>query len=87
MALGHVMREDPFGPVPSCSHSFDLPALSGVEVTGQYEMSKAQFAWIEVTFKNPQLQVRATPEHVVVTQDKRNSAHKWKETLFLVMPG
>lgn len=59
----------------------------GVEVTGQYEMSKAQFAWIEVTFKNPQLQVRATPEHVVVTQDKRNSAHKWKETLFLVMPG
>ncbi|KAI5174330.1 Inter-Alpha-Trypsin Inhibitor Heavy Chain H4 [Manis pentadactyla] len=59
----------------------------GVKVTGQYEMSKAQFAWIEVTFKNPQLQVRATPEHVVVTQDKRNSAYKWKETLFLVMPG
>uniref|UniRef100_A0A8C9JMQ6 Inter-alpha-trypsin inhibitor heavy chain 4 n=1 Tax=Panthera tigris altaica TaxID=74533 RepID=A0A8C9JMQ6_PANTA len=59
----------------------------GVEVTGQYETEKAQFSWIEVTFKNPQLQVRASPEHVVVTRNRRNSAYKWKETLFSVTPG
>uniref|UniRef100_A0A3Q2HNQ1 Inter-alpha-trypsin inhibitor heavy chain 4 n=3 Tax=Equus TaxID=9789 RepID=A0A3Q2HNQ1_HORSE len=59
----------------------------GVEVTGQYETEKAQFAWIEVTFKNPQLQVRASPEHVVVTRNRRSTAHKWKETLFSVIPG
>ncbi|XP_008053179.1 inter-alpha-trypsin inhibitor heavy chain H4 [Carlito syrichta] len=59
----------------------------GVEVTGQYETKKAGFSWIEVTFKNPQLQVHASPEHVVVTRDRRNSVYKWKETLFLVMPG
>uniref|UniRef100_A0A8C4M4S1 Inter-alpha-trypsin inhibitor heavy chain 4 n=1 Tax=Equus asinus asinus TaxID=83772 RepID=A0A8C4M4S1_EQUAS len=64
-----------------------LPALSGVEVTGQYETEKAQFSWIEVTFKNPQLQVRASPEHVVVTRNRRSTAHKWKETLFSVIPG
>ena len=64
-----------------------LPALLGVEVTGQYETEKAQFSWIEVTFKNPQLQVRASPEHVVVTRNRRNSAYKWKETLFSVTPG
>ncbi|XP_058423714.1 inter-alpha-trypsin inhibitor heavy chain H4 [Diceros bicornis minor] len=59
----------------------------GVEVTGQYETEKAQFSWIEVTFKNPQLQVHASPEHVVVTRNRRNSVYKWKETLFSVMPG
>nr|XP_012421713.1 PREDICTED: inter-alpha-trypsin inhibitor heavy chain H4 [Odobenus rosmarus divergens] len=59
----------------------------GVEVTAQYETEKAQFSWIEVTFKNPQLQVRAIPEHVVVTRNRRNSAYKWKETLFSVIPG
>uniref|UniRef100_A0A8C4M5P6 Inter-alpha-trypsin inhibitor heavy chain 4 n=1 Tax=Equus asinus asinus TaxID=83772 RepID=A0A8C4M5P6_EQUAS len=59
----------------------------GVEVTGQYETEKAQFSWIEVTFKNPQLQVRASPEHVVVTRNRRSTAHKWKETLFSVIPG
>ncbi|KAM5314869.1 inter-alpha-trypsin inhibitor heavy chain H4 isoform 1-T1 [Glossophaga mutica] len=58
----------------------------GIEVTGQYEEKKAQFSWIQVTFKKPQLQVRASPEHVVVTRDRRNTAYKWKETLFLVMP-
>lgn len=59
----------------------------GVEVTGQYEMEKAQFSWIEVTFKNLQLQVRASPEYVVVTRNRRSSVYKWKETLFSVMPG
>lgn len=59
----------------------------GVEVTGQYEMEKAQFSWIEVTFKNLQLQVRASPEHVVVIRNRRSSVYKWKETLFSVMPG
>ncbi|XP_014643979.1 PREDICTED: inter-alpha-trypsin inhibitor heavy chain H4 [Ceratotherium simum simum] len=59
----------------------------GVEVTGQYETEKAQFSWIEVTFKNPQLQIHASPEHVVVTRNRRNSVYKWKETLFSVMPG
>lgn len=56
-------------------------------MTGQYEMKKAQFSWIKVTFKKPQLQVHASPEHVVVTRNQRNSEYKWKETLFSVMPG
>ncbi|XP_006196604.3 inter-alpha-trypsin inhibitor heavy chain H4 [Vicugna pacos] len=59
----------------------------GVEVTGHYEMGKAKFMWIDVTFKNPQLQVRASPEHVVVTRNRRSSAYKWKETLYSVMSG
>uniref|UniRef100_A0A452V3S5 Inter-alpha-trypsin inhibitor heavy chain 4 n=1 Tax=Ursus maritimus TaxID=29073 RepID=A0A452V3S5_URSMA len=58
----------------------------GIEVTAQYETERAQFSWIEVTFKNPQLQVRASPEHVVVTRNRKNSAYKWKETLFSVTP-
>lgn len=56
-------------------------------MTGQYEKKKAQFSWIQVTFRKPQLQVHASPEHVVVTRDRRNAAYKWKETLFSVMPG
>ncbi|XP_054537958.1 inter-alpha-trypsin inhibitor heavy chain H4 isoform X6 [Pan troglodytes] len=59
----------------------------GVEVTGQYEREKAGFSWIEVTFKNPPVRVHASPEHVVVTRNRRSSAYKWKETLFSVMPG
>ncbi|XP_012627021.2 inter-alpha-trypsin inhibitor heavy chain H4 isoform X1 [Microcebus murinus] len=59
----------------------------GLEVTGQYEEKVAGFSWIEVTFKNPQLQVHVSPEHVVVTRNRRNSVYKWKETLFSVMPG
>ncbi|XP_036990612.2 inter-alpha-trypsin inhibitor heavy chain H4 isoform X1 [Artibeus jamaicensis] len=59
----------------------------GIEVTGQYEKNKAQFSWIQVTFRKPQLQVHASPEHVVVTQDRRNTAYKWKETLFFMGPG
>uniref|UniRef100_A0A8C2SL18 Inter-alpha-trypsin inhibitor heavy chain H4 n=1 Tax=Capra hircus TaxID=9925 RepID=A0A8C2SL18_CAPHI len=59
----------------------------GVEVTGHYETAKACFSWIEVTFENPQLQVHASPEHVVITRNRRNSAYKWKETLYSVMPG
>ncbi|XP_062971421.1 inter-alpha-trypsin inhibitor heavy chain H4 isoform X2 [Cynocephalus volans] len=58
----------------------------GVEVTGQYETEEARFSWIEVTFKNPQLQVHASPEHVVVIRNRRSFAYKWKETLFSVMP-
>ncbi|XP_033065984.1 inter-alpha-trypsin inhibitor heavy chain H4 isoform X3 [Trachypithecus francoisi] len=59
----------------------------GVEVTGQYEREKAGFSRIEVTFKNPPVRVHASPEHVVVTRNRRSSAYKWKETLFSVMPG
>ncbi|XP_012590620.1 PREDICTED: inter-alpha-trypsin inhibitor heavy chain H4 [Condylura cristata] len=59
----------------------------GVEVTGEYDTQKAQFSWIEVNFKNLQLQVRATPEHVVVTRNRRSSEYKWKEMLYSVMPG
>ncbi|XP_054550606.1 inter-alpha-trypsin inhibitor heavy chain H4 isoform X2 [Talpa occidentalis] len=59
----------------------------GVEVTGDYDTQKAQFSWIEVNFKNLQLQVRASPEHVVVTRNRRSSAYKWKETLYSVTPG
>ncbi|XP_068414692.1 inter-alpha-trypsin inhibitor heavy chain H4 isoform X2 [Eschrichtius robustus] len=59
----------------------------GIEVTGHYETEKAHFSWIEVTFKKPQLQVRASPEHVVVTRNRRSSAYKWKKTLYSVMPG
>lgn len=61
--------------------------LSGLEVIGEYKMEKAQFSWIEVTFKNLPLLVHVTPEHVVVTRDHRSSQYKWKETLFVVMPG
>uniref|UniRef100_M3YZC0 Inter-alpha-trypsin inhibitor heavy chain 4 n=1 Tax=Mustela putorius furo TaxID=9669 RepID=M3YZC0_MUSPF len=59
----------------------------GIEVTAQYTTEKAQFSWIKVTFKNPELQVHAFSEHVVVTRNRRNSAFKWKETLFSVIPG
>nr|XP_058931958.1 inter-alpha-trypsin inhibitor heavy chain H4 isoform X2 [Kogia breviceps] len=59
----------------------------GIEVTGHYDTEKAHFSWIEVTFKKPQLQVRASPEHVVVTRSRRSSAYKWKKTLYSVMPG
>uniref|UniRef100_A0A8C0HYF8 Inter-alpha-trypsin inhibitor heavy chain 4 n=1 Tax=Balaenoptera musculus TaxID=9771 RepID=A0A8C0HYF8_BALMU len=59
----------------------------GIEVTGHYETEKAHFSWIEVTFEKPQLQVRASPEHVVVTRNRRSSAYKWKKTLYSVMPG
>ncbi|MBZ3886095.1 Inter-alpha-trypsin inhibitor heavy chain H4 [Sciurus carolinensis] len=59
----------------------------GIEVNGQYDTKKAGFHWIKVTFKNPQVQVLASPEHVVVTRNRRNSAYKWKETLFSVLPG
>ncbi|XP_010345340.2 inter-alpha-trypsin inhibitor heavy chain H4 isoform X3 [Saimiri boliviensis] len=58
----------------------------GVEVTGQSQMEKAGFSWIEVTFKNPPVRVHASPKQVVVTRNRRSSAYKWKETLFSVMP-
>ncbi|KAM6169923.1 inter-alpha-trypsin inhibitor heavy chain H4 [Rhynchocyon petersi] len=57
----------------------------GVNVTGHFE--KTQFSWIDVTFEKPQVQVHASPEHIVVTRNQKNSAYKWKETLFSVMPG
>ncbi|XP_070246855.1 inter-alpha-trypsin inhibitor heavy chain H4-like [Myotis yumanensis] len=59
----------------------------GLEMIGEYDMEKAQFTVIEVTFKNPQLLVHVSPEHVVVTSYQRSSQYKWKETLFVVMPG
>ncbi|XP_059879764.1 inter-alpha-trypsin inhibitor heavy chain H4 [Delphinus delphis] len=59
----------------------------GIEVTGHYETEKGHFSWIEVTFEKPQLQVRASPEHVVVTRNRRSSAYKWKKTLYSMMPG
>nr|KAF6335351.1 hypothetical protein mPipKuh1_008034 [Pipistrellus kuhlii] len=59
----------------------------GLEVTAEYNMQKAQFSWIKVTFKNPQLQVHVSPEHVVLTRGRRSSEYKWKETRFVVMPG
>ncbi|XP_015426471.1 PREDICTED: inter-alpha-trypsin inhibitor heavy chain H4 [Myotis davidii] len=59
----------------------------GLEVIGEYDMEKAQFSVIEVTFNNLQLQVQVSPEQVVVTRDRRSSQYKWKETLFMVMPG
>lgn len=59
----------------------------GLEVTGQYKTQKAGFFWVEVTYKNPQVQIHVSPEHVVVTRNQRRSAYKWKETLFSVLPG
>lgn len=59
----------------------------GVEVTGQYDTQTAQFSWIKVAFKNLQLQIQASPEHVVVTRNQKNSEYKWKETLYAMMPG
>ncbi|XP_036189696.1 inter-alpha-trypsin inhibitor heavy chain H4-like [Myotis myotis] len=55
----------------------------GLEVIGEYDMEKAQFSVIEVTFNNIQLQVHVSPEHVVVTRERRSSQYKWKETLFV----
>nr|XP_044991888.1 inter-alpha-trypsin inhibitor heavy chain H4 isoform X2 [Jaculus jaculus] len=88
----------PFPGLNSDPLCVDLPDLQGpmnlfsdpsqgTEVTGQYETEKDGFAWIEVTFKDPQLQVHATPERVVVTRNQKNSEYKWKETLFSVLPG
>lgn len=57
----------------------------GIEVTGQH--TNGGFLWIEVTFKKPEVQVRASPNQVVVTRNRRNSAYKWKETLFLELSG
>ncbi|XP_075404041.1 inter-alpha-trypsin inhibitor heavy chain H4 [Tenrec ecaudatus] len=57
----------------------------GVEVTGQFE--KAHFSWIRVAFRNPQVLVHVSPEHVVLTRDQGSSAHQWKKTLFTVMSG
>ncbi|XP_012999369.1 inter-alpha-trypsin inhibitor heavy chain H4 isoform X3 [Cavia porcellus] len=59
----------------------------GLEVTGEYKAEKAGFWWIKVTFKNPELQVHVSPERIVVTRNRRNSAYNWKETLFSVLPG
>ncbi|EHB12995.1 Inter-alpha-trypsin inhibitor heavy chain H4 [Heterocephalus glaber] len=59
----------------------------GLEVTGKYKRQKGGFFWVKVTYKNPQVQVGVSPEHVVVTRDQRSSAYKWKETLFSVLPG
>ncbi|XP_062057064.1 inter-alpha-trypsin inhibitor heavy chain H4 isoform X2 [Lepus europaeus] len=61
--------------------------VQGIEVTGQYEMEKAGFSWIKVTVQKPELQVHATPERVVVTRNRRNSEHKWRKTLFSLLPG
>uniref|UniRef100_A0A286Y5M0 Inter-alpha-trypsin inhibitor heavy chain 4 n=1 Tax=Cavia porcellus TaxID=10141 RepID=A0A286Y5M0_CAVPO len=60
---------------------------SWLEVTGEYKAEKAGFWWIKVTFKNPELQVHVSPERIVVTRNRRNSAYNWKETLFSVLPG
>nr|XP_020030811.1 inter-alpha-trypsin inhibitor heavy chain H4 isoform X3 [Castor canadensis] len=62
-------------------------ADQGLQVTGQYEMEKAGFSWIKVTFEDLQLQVHASPERVVVTRNRRSSGYNWKETLFLDLPG
>ncbi|XP_023571448.1 inter-alpha-trypsin inhibitor heavy chain H4 isoform X2 [Octodon degus] len=59
----------------------------GLEVSGQYNADKAGFCWIDVIFKNPQLQVHVLPERVVVVRNRRSSAYAWKETLYLVLPG
>lgn len=56
-------------------------------MTGEYKAEKAGFWWIKVTFKNPELQVHVSPERIVVTRNRRNSAYNWKETLFSVLPG
>ncbi|XP_049633671.1 inter-alpha-trypsin inhibitor heavy chain H4 [Suncus etruscus] len=58
----------------------------GLQVMGYYEEEKGHFSWIEVTFKDNQLVVRATPEHIVVTRGSRSTSYKWKKTLFAEMP-
>uniref|UniRef100_A0A8D2HQ72 Inter-alpha-trypsin inhibitor heavy chain 4 n=1 Tax=Urocitellus parryii TaxID=9999 RepID=A0A8D2HQ72_UROPR len=75
------------GQCPSLGFYLSDLVFLGIEVTGQYNTEKACFHWIEVTFKNPQVRVHASPEHVVVTRNRRNSAYKWKETLYSVLPG
>lgn len=57
----------------------------GIKVTGQYEV-KTGFSWVKVMVKNPELQVHATPEHVVVTRNRRSSEYKWMKTMFSTLP-
>lgn len=63
----------------------DLVAFTGIKVTGQYEV-KTGFSWVKVMVKNPELQVHATPEHVVVTRNRRSSEYKWMKTMFSTLP-
>jgi hypothetical protein len=81
---GNVIKEDSL-----FSLGFDVSGMAflGLQVTGQYEMEKAGFSWIKVTFEDLQLQVHASPERVVVTRNRRSSGYNWKETLFLDLPG
>ncbi|KAM4883136.1 inter-alpha-trypsin inhibitor heavy chain H4 [Thomomys bottae] len=64
----------------------NLLSDQGLEVTGQYEVEKAGFSQIKMIFKNPELRVFATPTHVVVTRNRRNSEYKWKEPVYSALP-
>ncbi|XP_052588302.1 inter-alpha-trypsin inhibitor heavy chain H4 [Peromyscus californicus insignis] len=57
----------------------------GLLVAGVYE--NGIFSWISVRIQEPPLFVEATPKHLVVTRDRKNTAYKWKQTLYSALPG
>ncbi|XP_059129112.1 inter-alpha-trypsin inhibitor heavy chain H4 [Peromyscus eremicus] len=57
----------------------------GLLVAGVYE--NGSFSWISVRIQEPPLFVEATPNSLVVTRDRKNTAYKWKQTLYSALPG
>uniref|UniRef100_A0A8C8W4B5 Inter alpha-trypsin inhibitor, heavy chain 4 n=1 Tax=Peromyscus maniculatus bairdii TaxID=230844 RepID=A0A8C8W4B5_PERMB len=57
----------------------------GLMVDGVYE--NGSFSWISVRIQEPPLLVEATPKRLVVTRDRKNTAYKWKQTLYSALPG
>ncbi|XP_027692858.1 inter-alpha-trypsin inhibitor heavy chain H4-like isoform X2 [Vombatus ursinus] len=63
--------------------------IQGIEVTGKYEGSTDKFVWLQVSYRNPEVQVRVTKDSIVVTRGSggKSSSYQWQGTLYLVMPG
>uniref|UniRef100_A0A8C8T9Y3 Inter alpha-trypsin inhibitor, heavy chain 4 n=1 Tax=Peromyscus maniculatus bairdii TaxID=230844 RepID=A0A8C8T9Y3_PERMB len=96
------LRSASFDSFDSRQHLFvgrtpDLPSLCetdselsglvflGLMVDGVYE--NGSFSWISVRIQEPPLLVEATPKRLVVTRDRKNTAYKWKQTLYSALPG
>uniref|UniRef100_A0A4X2L4E5 Inter-alpha-trypsin inhibitor heavy chain 4 n=1 Tax=Vombatus ursinus TaxID=29139 RepID=A0A4X2L4E5_VOMUR len=63
--------------------------VQGIEVTGKHEGSTDEFVWLQVSYRNPEVQVRVTKDSIVVTRGSggKSSSYQWQGTLYLVMPG
>ncbi|XP_040603740.1 inter-alpha-trypsin inhibitor heavy chain H4 isoform X2 [Mesocricetus auratus] len=57
----------------------------GLQVFGDYE--NGGFSSIKVNIQEPHLHIHATPERLVMRRDRKSSEYKWKQTLFVVLPG